>query len=425
MQWLLVVSVTVLAVAGCQTYRPEPIDVGSALSTWRERSATVAPTDPAGLSLAEAEEVALVLNPALRKARAELQVARAGAREAGRWDDPSIALDLERILSGADDPWVVGGLVNLSIPLSRRLGLEQKLATGELDVAALRVLVAERETIADLRRAWARWSAGVARAKAVESAVDDLRSIETRASRLRDAGEIDPTDARLFAIDRVRRGAQCLSVNRQNAQSEARLRELLGLTPDAPVKFVASPLVERVEAPLQSHPRVALSLASYEAAERALELEIAKQYPDLELGGGMGSDEGDSRLLGGVSIPLPLLNANRRAIAEARARRDAARAEVEAEVARLESARALARREVVAAREAIEFIEREVAPLVDRQLAEARKLLEAGEFNPLLVREAIDAATDARLDLIDARLALDEAVVEHLSLTESLPEPKR
>jgi hypothetical protein len=60
-----------------------------------------------------------------------------------------------------------------------------------------------------------------------------------------------------------------------------------------------------------------------------------------------------------------------------------------------------------------------LAPLVDRQVDEARRLLEAGEFNPLLLREAIDAATEARLGLIAARESLFLANIEQLSLIEN------
>ena len=61
-----------------------------------------------------------------------------------------------------------------------------------------------------------------------------------------------------------------------------------------------------------------------------------------------------------------------------------------------------------------------LVPLVDRQLTEAKKLLDVGEFNPLLVREAIDAALQTRLDLIDAGLSASLAAIELRFLSEAM-----
>lgn len=435
----VMVLLTVSAAAGCQSYRAQPLDSSEVLRSWRDRTPAShsvkavadalvrqAPTTrPAfdaadGLSLGEAELVALLFNAELRRARFEANVARVGAAEAGRWDDPSIGVDLERILSGADDRWVVGGLVNLTIPLSGRLQVEKKLASLEHRVAELRALRLERQTIAELRRAWAQWSAATMKARVLESAIADLQSIESAMTKLRDAGESDPTDVRLFSIDLVRRRGQLLSARRDVAHAESTLRQLMGLAPQTPLNLVDGGMTSSVATAVdvEAHPDVAIAKAEYDVAERSLELEIRKQFPDVQLGIGPGTDQGDTRLLGGVSIPLPLLNANRRGIAEARAKRDVARAEFESVLTRVETARAQSRRSVDSARQLMQLIEQELVPLVDRQLLEARRLLDVGEFNALLVREAIDSATEAKLDLISHRQLLDEAVVEQLLLTE-------
>jgi outer membrane protein, heavy metal efflux system len=434
----LVMSATLLV--GCQGYRPAPLDASAVLHAWRERSPTsdsvktfadsIARQSPTtrpafdasdGLTLSEAELVALVFNPDLRRARLEANVARVGAAEAGRWDDPSISVDLQRVLSSSDDPWVVGGMVNLTIPLSGRLQLEKKLAGDEQRVAELRALATERSVINELRQSWSAWSAATSRARVLESAVAELQAIESATAKLRDAGELDPTEARLFAIDLVQRRAELLAAQRDAARYGAQLRQWMGISPQVPLRLVpgATPAPVGPTADPESHTDVAIARAEYAVAERSLELEVRKQYPDLQLGVGPGTDQGDTRILGGISIPLPLLNANRRGIAEALAKRDVARAEFETVLTRIESHRHLAQRDVDAARQSIELIERELVLLVDRQLLEARKLLDAGEFNPLLVREAIDAATSTKIQLIDARQSLDEAVIEQTALNES------
>ncbi len=445
----VMVLLTVLAAVGCQSYQAQPLDSGEMLWTWHERMpasnsvkamadalASQAPTtrpgfDAAdGLSLSEAELVALLFNAELRRARLEANVARVGEAEAGRWEDPSIGVDLERVVSGAEDPWVVGGLVNLTIPLSGRLQIEKKLAGDEHRVAELRALALERQTIAELRRTWAQWWAATMTTRVLESAISDLQSIESAMTKLRDAGESDPTDVRFFSIDLVRRRGQLLAARRDVAQTESTLRQLMGLAPQTPLSLVEAGMAQPAGASvdLEAQPDVAIARAEYAVAEAALALEVRKQFPDVQLGIGPGTDQGDTRVLGGVSIPLPLLNANRRGIAEARAKRDVARAEFESVLTRVETARDQSRRNVESARQAMQLVEQELVPLVDRQLLEARTLFDGGEFNPLLVREALDSATEAKLDLIASRRALDEAVVEQLLLNEipfaTMPAPE-
>src|SRR5205807_9905942 len=63
------------------------------------------------------------------------------------------------------------------------------------------------------------------------------------------------------------------------------------------------------------------SLATYAASQAALQLEIAKQYPDVHLGPGYMYDQGSDKWGLGLTIPLPILSQNRGPIAEAQARR--------------------------------------------------------------------------------------------------------
>src|SRR5260370_32838143 len=68
------------------------------------------------------------------------------------------------------------------------------------------------------------------------------------------------------------------------------------------------------------------SLAQYAAAEAALQLEIAKQYPDMNIGPGYTYEEKHIVFTVGFSTTVPLFNRNQRPIAEAEARRQEAAA---------------------------------------------------------------------------------------------------
>ena len=438
-----------LALTACQQYAPSPLNLPAhqadlaardpfapEVVAYAERLA-IPSTQPSrfdandGLSLKEAEVVALFFNPELRLARLKADVPRVGAREAGRWEDPELGIDGERIIEGVDDPWVLGGMVNLTIPISGRLGVEREVAQSEADTAVVRALAEERRVLAELRAAWAEWSASHERASLTRQLVAELDPVVERAERLRTAGELDPVDARLLRIERVSQTAKLRSYEADARVAEIELKARLGLLPTADVKLTPSVPIPDVDliadrqlpAVIAEHPRVRLARAEYDIAERTLKLEVRKQYPDLKIGGGFGTDEGDERVLFGAALPLPLFNANRRAIAEARASREVARAGAEAEYERLLAEASVAQLRLEAARERLVYVEKELAPLADQQVADARRLAQLGDFNTLVLLEALKTAHEARLDVLDARLNLTldsrrlEALLEGGSLT--------
>jgi outer membrane protein TolC len=63
------------------------------------------------------------------------------------------------------------------------------------------------------------------------------------------------------------------------------------------------------------------ALAQYSAAESALQLEIARQKPDFNIGPGYTLEERDSFFSPVFSVTLPIFNHNQGPIAEAEARR--------------------------------------------------------------------------------------------------------
>ncbi len=423
---------------GCQSYRPQPLDLPAHVDAWRRRtpeSAEIAafaqqlaergvagpsPVDLGdGLSLREAEVVALVFNADLRLARLRAGVAAASAEEAGRWDEPVIGLAVERIVESVAEPWVIATTIAFTLPLSGRLEAAKSLASAEHIAALHAVAMEEWQTIERVRSAWLRWSALRLRQELATSNVAQCDEITTNAHRLVQAGELDRTQAALFDLELARRRNEARRYAGEEREASAELHGLLGLAPQAPLEFVPTVNIEprlasasEAEAAIAARsPRLALRRAEYETAERTLALEIRRQYPDLEFAPGYDSDQGQSRVLLGLRAPLPILNANRQAIAEARARRELARAAFETQYERLviDLERRLA--QIETARSIREDLESNVVPLADRQLADARRLAELGELDPLVLLESVVRGHDTRLALIDARLGESQAAV--------------
>ena len=442
---LVLLTSCLLCGAGCQRYAPHPLDLDAHGLSVRERhpaspgvadyarkfmgvdNPSFTRYDPAdGLSLDEAEIVALFFNPRLRTARLAARVPTVGAAEAGRWEDPALQVDAERIIESVPNPWVLGGMFNVTIPLSGRLRAGKDKALAEANVERLRVVAAEQELLVELRATWLDWSSLLEQALVTRAMLRELDDFARAADKLRAAGELGPLDARLFQIERLTRSGKLLTIEADVRDRELRLRSTLGLVPDAGVTLVPSltaangspPLAPDAKGLVENHPRLRVARAEYEVAERALRLEIRRQYPDLALGRGFGTDEGTERVLGGFGLPLPLWNANRRAIAEARAARDAARAAAEGQYEQLLHAAAQSKNSLDAAAARLRFVEEELGPLVDDQLAAARQLGRLGDSETLVLLEAVKASYDARFEVLEARRRLALAAVRASTLVE-------
>lgn len=207
------------AAAGCQRYQPAPFDADRFAQTWRQRAVdqhsvaaladrvaasgpTTAPTFSLrdGLTLDEAQALASLYSPTLRIARQRAGVTQARAAEAGRWQDPTLGIDAERIISGVEEPWVVGGTLGLTLPLSGRLDAERARARAEHDVELLRVAGQEWSARHRLREAWAEWSTQAMRVELLDALIARLDEINGVADRLADAGAIPRVSARLFRL---------------------------------------------------------------------------------------------------------------------------------------------------------------------------------------------------------------------------------
>src|SRR3984893_948658 len=124
------------------------------------------------------------------------------------------------------------------------------------------------------------------------------------------------------------------------------------------------------------------SLAQYAAAEAALQLEIAKQYPDINIGPGYTFEEKHSFFTFGLSTTIPVFNRTEGPIAEAEAHR------IEASTAFLQrQAQAITRSERALAA---------YSAALDEQ-AEVQSLSKLQDSQLQLLQEAIRGGTDNRL----------------------------
>jgi outer membrane protein TolC len=153
------------------------------------------------------------------------------------------------------------------------------------------------------------------------------------------------------------------------------------------------------------------SLAAYDASQSDLELEIAKQYPDIHLGPGYQYDQGDDRWGLSVAVELPVLNRNQGPIAEAEAARKQAAAAflaLQADVLN-EVDRAVKRAAVMGAslRDSRELVVNQSTRLDD-----VRAAFDAGVADDVEVAAATSELDASRLVELQARADLAHALGE-------------
>jgi outer membrane protein TolC len=228
-----------------------------------------------------------------------------------------------------------------------------------------------------------------------------VASLEQR----RDAGalassEITPT--RLL-LQKVR--LDLSEAQRQQAEAHARVAESIGVpvsaltgieiaydltSPNADLDRLTSSEVRRQA--LHGRADVLAALSDYAASESALQIEIAKQYPDIHLNTGYEYDQGLQKWgLLGFGVELPLLNRNEGPIAQAEARRKQAAVRFEALQAKV-----------------IADIDRGLAvyQVAAKSRAGAAALLATQRKQQAAVEQQLKAGAADRLDVLTAQLEL-------------------
>lgn len=381
---------------------------------------------------------AFYFQPELEVARAELAVAEAEKQAAGARPNPAFAFTpgQSEATPGGISPWILGYALSIPVELAGRRDHRVALAGQKVEVARLALAA----------RAWAVHSA-------VRRALIDLDAAEAagrlwreqlpllaRAAQLVEAqaraGDIGPLMAAQTRTELNRATLAAREAERGVINARSRLAEAIGVSlaavTDLPIS--AQGLADRVELPAvaeartwaaQNRPDLLAALAEYAAAQAALQGEVARQYPDLQLGPGYQLDQGEGKWSLGLSVSLPIFHHQQGPIAAAEARRTAAAARflalqnrVMAEVDRA----AADYSSVLAEGDSVGALRKNLA----RQTEILRAQFAAGEISRLdLTRMEIALAEQTRLEL-DARAriartrgALEDAVRRPLSWPEA------
>jgi cobalt-zinc-cadmium efflux system outer membrane protein len=335
-------AVVVAAAAACVRFQPKPIPPVEAIEDFEARrldapelkdfllrNQDAKDWPPAAWDLKSLTLAAFYYHSDMDVARAQWGVARGGRITAGERPNPSLNPVVGYNATSPRSevtPWIPEISLEIAIETAGKRGYRIAEARSLSEAARWNILSAAWEVRSRLRGALLEAYASGKR----EALRTEARKLQTETVRLlelqKDAGEVsvyDLTQARL-ALDGSRLAA--IEAARAKEEAMARLAAALGL-PRRALDGVAfsfdcfrrpDPAIPAGE--VRRHAVVA-ALSEYAASQSALQLEIAKQYPDIRLGPNYQLDQTDSKWTIGLAIDLPILSRNRGPIAEAEARR--------------------------------------------------------------------------------------------------------
>ncbi len=417
--------------AACAHFQPRPLSAQASLAGFESRSLEApglrtflqanglpAPAADTAWSLEALTLTAVYYQPALAEAHARLVAAQAARVTAVERPNPSLSLTpgYDAIVPGAVHPWIV--------PLSFDWPLETAGKRGYRLAQAQHLAAAARwDVVGTVWRARSRVRAALLQlyaAQRSESLREREQSTRQRAVRLLasqlTAGNVpsyEVSEARI-ALDRATLAKQAAAGQLQ--QARIALAGALGVPRDA-LAGARFSFVELQTIPLDlTRPQVRqqalleradvrAALERYAASQSALQLQIARQWPDIDLGPGFQWNPqlaGDKEWDLGLSLPLPIRNRNQGPIAEAKADREVAASHFltvqTAAVTEIDSALAgyvSARAQLMTADSLLRRLRQQLRS-IDAQVA-------AGELQALdqvNARLAYEAGTDDQLDAL-------------------------
>jgi len=348
-------------------------------------------------------------DPGVDAADAARLAAEAGARQAGRWANPTLDILQENVSgSGAyrgSDRAETTYSFRQPLQLGGDRSARRRLAERELDTARIGAGVRRAELIEEVEHAFIDAQAAEAALVVAEERLIVARELAAAVDRRVRAAR-DPLMAGSRAEARLAEAEVEVEAARHTAiAARARLASYWGGGGDiAPERASFEMMAARESDANDRAPDLALADADAARAEAQVDVERARAIPDLDLQAGWRqfSETDETALVFGLSVPLQIWDRNGAGVARARA--ESARAGYE----RAARERALTREQAMlaaqsdTARREVAALDARIIPASERALAQAREGYAMGGFSYIDVLDAQRALVDARLRRISA-----------------------
>jgi len=366
---------------------------------------------------------AFYFHPSLEVARDEWFVAQAGLKTAGARPNPSVTVTpgYDSQIPGNYSPWLVPVTFDLPIETAGKRGKRIAEAEKVAESARWDFVSAIWKIRSDVRASLLDFTIAGQRADLLQKQFFAQQQIVKLLQQRFELGEISRQELTTAQIALNKTQLDLSDAQSKTSDAHSRLAEALGLSEAAldgeELNFdfltAGAEALTSVDArgvALRTRADILGALADYAAAEDELQLEVARQYPDLHLGPGYAwnsGNAGDNQWSFGLTLELPVLDQNQGPIGEAEARRKLAAAKF----VELQS-------------QIIGEIDRAVADwrMAKEQLKTGHEALASEQQQQKSAQAQLDVGTADQLDLLNAQLELDNASLAQLENEAQLQE---
>jgi outer membrane protein, heavy metal efflux system len=432
MSQLIAKTVTLLSIAlfltaGCVKFHRQPISPEQTAAAFENRTLDntklkefleknlhhpILPWPPSSWEFQTLTLAAFYYHPDLDVARAKWGVREAAIITAGVRPNPSVQVSPGTISNAAAgvSPWLLSLSLDIPVETAGKRGYRIAQATHLSEAARLNIAVAAWQIRSRLRTSLLDlYTTTETEAVLKKQLVVQEEIVKLLGKRLR-LGEISRPELTQANISLRQTRLSLYETQKEISENRARVAQALGLPLralagiDLSFDFLGQPLPD-LPAPdvqrqaLLNRPDILSGLSEYEAAQSALQVEIAKQYPNINLNPAYELEESLNKWFLGFSIPLPVFDRNQGPIAEAEGRRKEA------------SARFTALQASVIGE--IERVTEGYAKALQK-LEEAEALLTIQKKREQSARAAFDSGETDRLAFASARLELHSMALSRL-----------
>lgn len=352
-----------LLLSACVSVPPQPIDPAASAQRLAARSLDDAAVGEAerkaglsagSLTLDHLTVAGWTLRPEVGAAAADLAGAQAAVRTAHELPNPTLTLDPGYLFDNANgnlSPWTVATALGFTIELGDKRALRTAQARADSEAKSWAYAETLWTVRADIRKALVARELARQSLALAESEVQLRQSFSDWVENEFKFGAAGQPERLAAASNFAQAQATLRNARGELTNADSALAAAIGLTAaklpftqvaalpmDALPTIAANEEAGLRDAALRDKLSVRRSLAEYAVVEQALQLAVAKQYPDLALGPGYTYDKGDKGVTLNLGFTLPLFHGQAAAIAEAMAARQKAAAGFETEQAHALSA---------------------------------------------------------------------------------------
>ena len=339
-----------LNLAACAEFQDHPLNAADSALSIEKRSLTKSELKQFIESILEQEVAwpllswdldrlslaAFYYHPDMALARALAETAQTANITAAQRPNPTLNATPSYLthLATAVAPWYAVSSLNIPIETAGKREFHRDKALQLSEAARMRISDAAWTVRGRLRAAWLEMFAARESERLLQQQLGLQQAITTHLTEQQSVGEITRQELirSQLILNQIQLNQQ--AAQKRSAESHVQLATAIGLPVEAlaessldfsqlaqPFPLASIPVKKLKETALRQRPDILAALADYSAAQAALQLEIANQYPNIQANPGYAWELGENLWSLGASMQLPVFHQNQGLIGEAEARR--------------------------------------------------------------------------------------------------------